>query len=196
MVVVSGPAGVGKTTLLRRLLADDPQLVFSVSMTTREPRTGEVDGVDYHFVDQAQFEQHVAAGELLEWAWVHRQRYGTPRGGVESQRAAGHDVVLDIDVQGAAQVRAAGADSRTIFLLPPSRAELRRRLVGRESETPEQLAVRLTNAETELAQWPRFDYAVVNDDLERALADLRAIIAAERCRVRPDWSPRGWSEDD
>lgn len=195
MLVVCGPSGVGKTTLLDRVLASDPKLVFSVSMTTRAPRHGEVDGVDYRFVDDAGFDAAVASGELLEWARVHQHRYGTPRSAVAGQRAAGRDVVLDIDVQGAGQVRASGADAVFVFVLPPSLAELERRLVRRESETPAALAVRLANAECELAQWPTFDYAVVNDDVLRATAQLDAIITAERCRVRPGWAPEGWSTD-
>lgn len=195
MLVVSGPAGVGKTTLLKRLMAADPNLAFSVSMTTRKPRVGEVDGVDYHFVDAAGFDHAVATGELLEWAHVHTNRYGTPRSLVEAQRAAGHDVVLDIDVQGAGQVRASGVDACSVFLLPPSRDELWRRLVGRESETQAELAVRRANADTELAQWPLFDYAIVNDDVDQALAKLESVVAAERCRVRAGWAPRGWDAD-
>lgn len=193
MLVVCGPSGAGKTTLIDSLRAADPGLHFSVSWTTRAPRPGEVDGVDYHFVSPAQFAAE-ANGEhgMLEWASVHQNDYGTPRSQVLPYLTSGADVVLDIDVQGADQVRASGLPAVFVFVLPPSVDELARRLRLRESETPESLARRLGQAEAELTHWPRFDYAVVNDDRERAAADLLAIRRAVPCRVVPGRAPRGW----
>lgn len=195
MLVVCGPSGAGKTTLIDSLRAADPGLHFSVSWTTRAPREGEVDGVDYHFVSRDQFARE-ANGEhgMLEWAAVHQNDYGTPRSQVLPYLLSGADVVLDIDVQGADQVRASGLPAVFVFVLPPSLDELARRLRERESETPESLARRLDRAAAELAHWPRFDYAVVNDDRERAAAELLAIRRAASCRVLPGRAPRGWRD--
>jgi guanylate kinase len=193
--VVCGPSGAGKTTLLDTLLAGDPSLTFSVSMTTREQRDGEVDKQDYYFVSEERFSQAVQGDELIEWAWVHEHRYGTPRTEISRAHAEGRDVVLDIDVQGADRLRAAGLVARYVFILPPSIDELERRLAARESETARSFATRLAAAQRELLQWPRFDYAVVNDEQDGAEDRLRAIIAAERCRVRGGWRPFGWHGD-
>ncbi|MBI5834012.1 MAG: guanylate kinase [Armatimonadetes bacterium] len=195
MLVICGPSGAGKTTLIDSLRAADPGLHFSVSWTTRAPRDGELDGVDYHFVSRAQFAAE-ADGEhgMLEWASVHQNDYGTPRGQVLPYLRDGVDVVLDIDVQGAEQVRGSGLPAVFVFILPPSLAELERRLRQRESETPESLARRLARSTAELAQWPMFDYAVVNDDRERAATELLAIRRAAPCLVVPGRAPRGWQD--
>lgn len=193
MLVVCGPSGVGKTTLIDSLLETDASLHFSVSWTTRAPRPGEVEGVDYHFVSREQFAAEADGGHgMLEWATVHQNDYGTPRSQVLPQLHAGRDVLLDIDVQGADQVRSSGLPAAFVFILPPSVEELARRLRARESETPETLARRLGRAEVELSHWPLFDYAVVNDNLERAAAELLAIRRALACRVCQGRRPRGW----
>lgn len=179
---MAGPSGVGKGTVVRRLLSRDPGgLVLSVSATTRLPRVNETDGVDYVFVDADTFDRMVEAGDLLEWAEVFAgTRYGTPRAFVETQLAAGRDVVLEIDVQGAAQVREQAPEAVLILLTPPSIEDLERRLRGRGTESEESLAVRVAAAERELAQEGWFDHRVVNDDLERAVADVAAIIDGSR----------------
>ena len=191
--VVTGPSGAGKTTLLDDLLTREPDLHFSVSWTTRSPRAGEVDGVDYTFVTEDQFRSEVnRPGGMLEWAQVHKHLYGTPASEVGPRLVAGQDVILDIDVQGAARVRASGLDACFVFVLPPSIAEQRSRLVARESETPESLAIRVGRAVEEVACWPTFDYVIVNDDLETAKRDLHAIIISQRLRVCKGRRPRGW----
>lgn len=184
--VVSGPSGVGKSTLLKRVIATDPRLWFSVSMTTRRPRRGERHGVHYLFVDEATFRDAVARGELIEHAEVHGCGYGTPRAPLEQALRNGRDACLDIDVQGAAQVRAGGLGAIFIMIVPPSLGVLEHRLRARGTEDPERLARRLDTARRELAELDRFDYRVVNDDLAVATRQLRAIISAERCRIRHD----------
>lgn len=185
LLIVTGPSGVGKSTLLERLLRTDPRLRFSVSMTTRQPRPDEADGEAYYFVDDPAFERAVAAGELLEHATVHGHRYGTPRRAVLDQQAAGFDICLDIDVQGARQVRESGAEAAFVMIVPPSLQVLEARLRKRHTETPEELAERLETARSELAQRHLFDYEVVNDRRSEAVAELRGILTAERCRIRP-----------
>jgi guanylate kinase len=182
LIVVAGPSGVGKGTVVQRLLARDPLgLAHSVSATTRAPRPGERDGVDYVFVDDAAFRRMIADGELLEWAEVFRGvRYGTRRAFVRAALEAGRDVVLEIDVQGAAQIRAEDPEAVLILLEPPSLADLERRLRGRGTESEEALAERLAAAERELAQAAWFDQRVVNDDLDRAVDEVAAIIEASR----------------
>ncbi|NUQ01693.1 MAG: guanylate kinase [Armatimonadetes bacterium] len=181
--VICGPSGVGKTTLVDQLLAHDPQLRFSVSMTTRAPRAGEVEGTDYHFVDEAAFAKAVAAGELLEHAVYNRHRYGTPRAEIERAQRDGFDLVLDIDVQGARQIRDSGAAAVFIFIAPPDFEALAKRLRGRATESEADFQRRLETARQELAERTWFDYEVVNDELETAVAALREIIAAERRRA-------------
>lgn len=190
LLVVSAPSGAGKTTLCDRLLADEPSVVYSVSCTTRAPRGNEVDGQDYHFLSPAEFDRRVKAGEFLEHAVVHGHQYGTLRQAVVDTLAAGKDVLMDIDVQGAASIRtAADKDAALrqslvrIFVAPPSLAALRERLQKRREDAPEVIERRLRNATEEMARWREYDYLVVNDDLERAYADLRAIVMAERCRI-------------
>lgn len=183
MLVVSSPSGAGKTTLSRLLLAADPAISLSVSVTTRAPRQGEVDGRDYHFVDTARFEQLKADGALLEWARVHANLYGTPQADVVERLAAGRDVLFDIDWQGADQLAAkAPGDVVRVFILPPSMAVLRERLERRAQDDAAVVARRLAGATAEIAHWRDYDYVLVNVDVETCLAELRAVLAAERLR--------------
>ena len=183
LFVLSGPSGVGKTSLCRQVVADSVAVAQSVSYTTRVPRPHEQEGREYHFVSQQGFEERVVTGEFLEWAQVHGQCYGTSRRQVEAMTEAGTDVLLAIDVQGAAQVRASGVDAVFIFLLPPSWEVLVTRLQERASEAAEIQAQRLAVARQELAHYTEYDYAVVNNQLAEAAAVLKAIIVAERHRV-------------
>lgn len=179
--MIAGPSGVGKGSIVERLLAGDPgRLALSVSATTRAPRVGEVDGVHYRFVSEVDFDAMIAGGELLEWAEVVGHRSGTPRRPVEEQLARGRDVVLEIDVQGARQVRELVPDAVLIFVAPPSLAELERRLRDRGTESEERIALRLATASAELQERDRFDHVVVNDDLGTASSQVAAIIDASR----------------
>ena len=182
--MIAGPSGVGKGTVVQRVRSRMPgDLVLSVSATTRPPRLGEVEGADYFFVDDAEFDRMVGDGELLEWAEVfHGHRYGTPAGPVERLRAAGRDVLLEIDVEGARWVHERAPDAVMILLEPPSREELERRLRSRGTESDASITERLAKADWELGQAPMFDHTVVNDDLERASAEVAAIIEASRAR--------------
>lgn len=195
LIVLSAPSGCGKTTMVRRLMQDVPGLVFSVSHTTRAPRAREINGVDYHFVDAAAFlalRDQQPSG-FLEWAEVHGNYYGTSVEAVARQRCAGTDVLLDIDVQGAAQVRA-NSNPVTIFIAPPSLAVLEQRLRGRGTESEATIDKRLRNARMELAAAGDYDYLIVNDRLDEAVEALRSIVIAERCRRRRDRSgtPLHW----
>lgn len=178
LVIVSGPTASGKSTLWRRLV-DHPRVRFSVSATTRAPRTGEVDGRDYHFVDDARFDEMQANGELLEWAEVHGKRYGTPRGPVVEAIDAGFDVVLEIDVQGAVQLRASDLPTISIFVAPPSRDVLEKRLRDRGTETEEQMQRRLTIVDQEMAAASEYDHVVVNDELERMISEVETLLGLE-----------------
>lgn len=179
--MIAGPSGVGKGSIVAELLARDPErLSLSVSATTRSPRPREVDGVHYRFVDDAEFDRMIAAGELLEWAEIVGHRSGTPRRPVEELREAGRDVILEIDVQGARQVRELVDDAVLIFVAPPSLEELERRLRSRGTESEERIALRLATAARELEQRPSFDHVVVNDDLVTAASEVAAIIEASR----------------
>ncbi len=178
--VVAAPSGTGKTTVCKRLVDRDPRLAFSVSHTTRRPRNGEVAGHDYHFVSPDAFEQLICEHAFLEWAEYNGSRYGTSLRAIEVPRSAGCDVLLEIEVQGARQVRKRLAAARFIFVYPPSIAELRRRLEARASNAAEDVEGRLRMAEHELAALPEFDYAVENDELERCVAEVAEILAAER----------------
>jgi len=182
LYVVSSPSGGGKGTLIRRVLDVVPDLSYSVSYTTRAPRNGEVHGREYFFVDRPKFETMAAAGEFLEWANVHGNLYGTAAAQVVNETSAGVDLVLEVDVQGADSVRKLALDSVSIFILPPSPEILRQRLISRGTDTSEQLAVRLRNAPDELSQYEKFDYIIFNDEVERASAQLAAIVTAERAR--------------
>lgn len=182
LFVVSAPSGAGKSTLCRRLLAEVPAIEFSVSHTTRAPRPGERDGIDYHFVDRERFEALVAGGSLLEWASVAGHLYGTSAGAVRAARGRGADVLLDIDTQGAASVRRIEPEAVHIFILPPDPGALEARLAARGSETPAAIARRLGLARGEIAQAHLYDYLIVNDDLEEAYQRLRAVVISVRCR--------------
>ena len=182
LYVVSSPSGGGKGTLIRRVLEVVPDLSYSVSYTTRAPRNVEVDGRAYFFVNRQRFEEMINEGAFLEWANVHGNLYGTAEKQVISETNAGVDIVLEVDVQGAASVRKLGLDSVSIFILPPSRETLRQRLIARGSDSAEELAVRLNNAPAELEQYEAFDYVIFNDEIDRASAQLAAIVSAERAR--------------
>ncbi|HSG65993.1 MAG TPA: guanylate kinase [Gammaproteobacteria bacterium] len=176
LVVIAAPSGAGKTTLVHALLAREPGLRFSISYTTRPQRAAEADGQDYFFVDTREFERMRDAGEFLEWAQVFDHCYGTSRAHVESLLAAGHSVLLEIDWQGAAQIRAAAPEAVSIFVLPPSRRELERRLRGRGTDPPAVIERRLADAVGDMGHWREFDYVVVNDDLEAAVDRLVGIL--------------------
>ena len=180
LVVLAGPSGVGKGSVHRRLRALDRDVELSVSVTTRAPRPGERDGHDYDFVDEATFREMAAGGRLLEWAEYAGNCYGTPRRAVEESVARGRVVLLEIEVQGALQIMERVPEALTVFLAPPSRAELERRLRDRGTEDEVTVARRLATAERELAYRDDFDHVVVNDDLEDCVAEVRALIAASR----------------
>ena len=182
LFVVSSPSGGGKGTLVQRLLDAVPDLSYSVSFTTRAPRNNEMNGREYFFVSREVFEEMVAAGEFLEWACVHGNLYGTAKRQVADETLAGIDIVLEVDVQGAESVRELPLDSVTIFIVPPSFEVLRQRLIARGTDTPEELEVRLRNAPNELRQYSKFDYVIINDEVERAAGQLAAIVRAERAR--------------
>ncbi len=184
LFVVSAPSGAGKSTILRRVLAGIPAAAFSVSHTTRPPRPGEEHGRDYFFVSQEEFAAMRRSGAFLEAAEVHGNWYGTSRGAVEEMLGRGVDVLLDIDVQGALQVRAAGLVAVFVFIVPPSLAELERRLRGRGTDSDEVIRRRLANAREELLAASRYDHIVVNDDLDRAVAMVQAVILARRSQFR------------
>jgi guanylate kinase len=177
--VITGPSGVGKGTLIRELLRRVSGLELSVSATTRSPRGGEVDGRDYHFLDRAEFDRRAQEGEFLEHATYSGNRYGTLRSEVERRLADGASVVLEIEVQGARQVRAAMPESVLVFIAPPSPASLRERLVGRGTDSPEQIDERLRTAEIELAAQEEFPHVVVNDRVDRAASQLEGIVRGE-----------------
>ena len=182
LFVVSSPSGGGKGTIIQRVLDVVPNLSYSVSFTTRAPRPGEADGREYFFVNRDVFDEMVGAGEFLEWACVHGNYYGTAKRQVVEETAAGIDIVLEVDVQGAASVRQLLLDSVSVFILPPSYEVLRERLIARGTDTPEELGVRLRNAPHELRQYSAFDYVIINDEADRAAAQLASIIYAERAR--------------
>ena len=183
MLVLSSPSGAGKTTLSRRLLDMDPSVELSVSVTTRPKRSAEIEGRDYHFIDRARFDGMVENGELLEWAEVFDHCYGTPRAPVQTALAAGRDVLFDIDWQGTQQLRErARSDLVSVFVLPPSVAELERRLKARALDTDDVIHRRMTKAADEMSHWAEYDYVVINRDLDRAFGEVRAILAAERLK--------------
>jgi guanylate kinase len=178
--VITGPSGVGKGTLISRLLDRVPELELSVSATTRAPREGEIDGRDYHFLDSAEFDRLVREGAFLEHAEYSGNRYGTLRSDVEKRLDAGKSVVLEIEVQGARQVRETMPEAVRVFIAPPDRSDLRRRLEGRGTDDPEAIRQRLRTAERELAAEGEFEQVVINDDVERAAAELERIVRGER----------------
>ncbi len=184
LIILSSPSGAGKSTLSKRLLEWDPELSFSVSATTRAPRDGEVDGKDYHFMSKAGFEEDVASGEMLEHAVVFGNFYGSPKGPVEAAIGQGRDVLFDIDWQGAQQIQNStlGQHTLSIFILPPSIAELRRRLEGRGQDSKEVIAGRMRKSLDEISHWAEYDYVLVNDDLDATEDALKGIVTAARQR--------------
>lgn len=196
--VLSSPSGAGKTTLAKRLLADDAGFALSVSVTTRPPRQGEVDGQDYLFVDEAAFDAMVAGGELLEHATVFGNRYGTPAAPVRAALEAGRDVLFDVDWQGTQQL--AQEDLVSVFILPPSMGELNKRLRSRAQDSDDVVAGRMAKASDEISHWAEYDYVLVNDDIEACSAELKKIIEVERWRrTRQTWIAdfvRGLRDDE
>jgi guanylate kinase len=183
MLILSSPSGAGKSTLTRAMLEKIPGLTLSISVTTRPRRGSEIDGVHYRFISRRDFDVMAQRGDMLEWAEVHGNCYGTPRQPVEEALARGEDVLFDIDWQGAAQVRASVAeDVVSVFVLPPSAGELRARLERRAEDAPEVIARRLRNAAVEIGHWAEYDYVVVNDDLDHCFNEIRSILEAERLR--------------
>jgi guanylate kinase len=182
LIVVSSPSGGGKGTLIDRVLKTVPGVSYSISYTTRAPRPGEQNGREYFFVSTGEFKAMLGRSELLEWANVYGYLYGTSRAQVEEERAAGHDIILEIDVQGAASIRRLVPDAVTVFILPPSFELLRQRLVTRGTDAPADLERRLRGAPAEVEQYKDFQYAILNDDINRASAQLAAVIYAERAR--------------
>ena len=183
MLVLSSPSGAGKTTLARRLLESEPELRLSVSVTTRRPRPGERNGIDYIFINHDEFRRQVEGGELLEWAEVFGNRYGTPGSPVERLLATGHDVLFDIDWQGARQLRQRmPRDIASVFILPPSGETLRQRLMARAQDSAEVIARRMAQASTEISHWGEYDYVIVNSDIDESASKLTTILAAERLR--------------
>src|SRR5262249_13845301 len=182
LIIVSAPSGAGKTTLVGEALKRDNRLRASISFTSRPPRADEEQGVHYHFVSRAEFEAMIANGDFLEWAEVHGNLYGTSRRAVEEIRSSGSHVILTIDIQGAAQARKLFPDAGAVFVMPPSLDPLTRRLATRRTDTAQDRRLRLASALYEMEQYVNFDYVVINDDLDRAIDELVAIITAERCR--------------
>jgi len=183
LFIVSAPSGAGKSSLVNALLERDPAIRLSISYTTRSPRPGEEDGVHYHFVNHADFQERLGRGEFLESAEVYGNHYGTSQPWIEAERAAGRDILLEIDWQGAAQVRRLVPDAVSIFILPPSIEELRRRLQGRGTDSEEVIARRMAVAREDISHCLEFDYVVVNDQFDTALADLLAIARTQRLAI-------------
>jgi guanylate kinase len=183
LFVVSAPSGAGKTTLCREARLRVPGLAYSVSVTTRAPRPAEIDGVDFSFVDEEEFREMLARGEFAEWATVHANLYGTRARALEEALARGSDVLLDIDTQGAAQLRARYPEAVLVFIVAPSMHELEQRLRERRSDNEHEITRRLTRAREEIALWRRYDYLIVNRDVKEAIEQLASIIQAERCRI-------------
>jgi guanylate kinase len=183
LIVLSSPSGAGKSTISRMLLDADHDVTMSVSATTRPKRPGEVDDVDYHFVDDAKFDELVRAGEFAEWAYVFDHRYGSPKEPIKEALKIGHDILFDIDWQGTQQLRGAfGTDLVRIFILPPSMGELERRLRARGTDTEDVIESRMRRAASEIGHWGEYDYVLINEDMETCLAEVRSIIDAERLR--------------
>ena len=183
LIVLSSPSGAGKTTISRLLMESDGEVTMSVSATTRPKRPGERDDVDYHFVDDAEFDRLVHSGEFVEWAPVFGYRYGTPKNPVKDALRAGRDILFDIDWQGTQQLQAAmGEDLVTIFILPPSMKELERRLRERGTDSDEVILDRMSRAASEISHWPEYEYVLVNTDADKCLEQVRSIVAAERLK--------------
>ncbi|NLY56437.1 MAG: guanylate kinase [Firmicutes bacterium] len=183
LIVLSGPSGVGKNTVLNQVLRQIPGLSYSISATTRKPRPGEVDGVHYFFCDQEHFADLIKQGRLLEWAEFCGNKYGTPRDFVEEKLSSGNDVILDVDIQGAAQIAKSMPQAVKIFLLPPSLEALRERIIARGAETEQEIERRLCAARQEIQRIVDYDYVVCNDNVDEAVRQIAAIITAEKSRV-------------
>ncbi len=183
LIVLSSPSGAGKSTISRMLMAVEPEVTMSVSATTRPKRPGEAEGVDYHFVDDTEFDRRVVAGDFVEWAPVFGYRYGTPKSPVKDALRAGHDILFDIDWQGTQQLHSAmGEDLVRIFILPPSMPELERRLRARGTDPEDVIAERMRRAASEISHWAEYDYVLVNRDMDSCVARVRTIVAAERLK--------------
>lgn len=182
LFIISSPSGGGKGTLIREVLRTVPNIGYSVSFTTRSIREGETDGIHYNFVSHKEFENLIEQGEFLEYAEVHGNYYGTSKTQVEKEVSAGRDIILEIDVQGANLVREKTSDATGIFILPPSFEVLCERLIARQTESDEELKLRLSNSRDEVQEYTKFDYVIINDEVIKAVNDLQSVIYAERCR--------------
>ncbi|WP_297519490.1 guanylate kinase [uncultured Clostridium sp.] len=183
LIVISGPSGAGKGTICKALLEKHEEISLSVSATTRNPRTGEVDGVNYHFLEKENFVKRVEENDFLEYAQVYGNYYGTPKSNVEKILDSGRDVILEIDIQGALKVKEQSNEGVFIFILPPSMEELKQRIINRGSETPESLMTRFKSAYKEINYVSKYNYAVVNDTVDKAVEKIEGILLAEKCRV-------------
>lgn len=183
LFIISAPSGAGKGTILERLLATDSRISYSVSATTRPPRKGEVNGVDYHFLSEEDFRRRIDQGDFAEWAEVHDRFYGTLRSPLEEQLASRRDIILEIDVQGMRQVKSVFPEAVSIFIMAPTFEELERRIRSRAADSEESIALRLKNARIEMQSRSEFDYTIVNEHLDTAIEDMRAIVRAERLRT-------------
>ena len=183
LIVISGPSGAGKSTVIEKIMRDNPNMVFSVSATTRKPREGEKDGVNYYFVDNTRFEEMIKNGELLEYARYVNNYYGSPREAVYNNLVAGKDVVFDIEVQGAMQIKRACPSAILIFIIPSDFSEIEKRLHGRGTDSEEVIRQRVEAAKNEYRYAPDYSYLVLNDDTDVAAAEIKAIVTAEKCRM-------------
>ncbi len=190
LIILSGPSGTGKSTVVFKAMEGRQDLCFSTSVTTRSPRSGEVDGREYFFIDQARFDEMVENDELLEHACYVSNSYGTPRSFVEAKLQNGMNVILDIEIQGARQVKKKMPDAVAIFMMPPSLAELRRRLEGRGTESKETIEARIARAREEIREADFYDYLILNQNVETAANEFCAIISAEQCRFDPDFAKK------